>query len=211
MKTRIVGVDSKHIELDKIVDISEILKRDGLIVYPTDTFYGLGVNCFSEKGIQRIYELKKRESAKPLLVVVSSISMLEEVAVKIPPVFKRLSAEFWPGPLTMIFPASPKLPEALLGESRSVGVRLPAFAWLTALVEQAGFPITATSANLAGGSVIDHAAEAVRIFKGKVDLIVDAGKTAGGQPSTILDLTRAKPVVIREGAVPAFKLRDYLD
>lgn len=211
MKTRIVGVDSKHIELDKIEDISGVLKRGGLIVYPTDTFYGLGVNCFSEKGIQRIYDLKKREAAKPLLVVVSSINMLEEVAAYIPPVFNRLSAEFWPGPLTMIFPASPKLPEALLGESRSVGIRLPAFAWLIALVEQAGFPITATSANPAGESEIDHAAEAVRIFEGKVDLIVDAGKTAGGQPSTVLDLTRAKPEVLREGAVAAVKLRDYLD
>lgn len=211
MITRIVKVETGRIEQAKIENISDVLKRDGLILYPTDTFYGLGVNCFSEKGIQRIYDLKKREASKPLLLVVSSIHMLEEVAAEIPPVFNRLSAEFWPGPLTMIFPASPKLPEALLGESRSVAVRLPAFAWLTALVEQAGFPITATSANPAGGSEIDHAAEAVRIFEGKVDLIVDAGKTAGGQPSTVLDLTRAKPEVLREGGVPTVKLRDYLD
>ena len=209
MKTRIVKVDPGHIEPDRIEEISEVLKEGGLIVYPTDTFYGLGANCFLEKGVHKIYELKRREAAKPLLLVVSNLDMLKEVVADIPPIFSRLSAEFWPGPLTMIFPASPKLPKALLGETQTIGVRLPEFAWLTALVERAGFPITATSANPAGGSDIDLAEEAIRTFTGKVDLIVDAGKTAGGRPSTVLDLTRSKPEVIREGAVPTARLRDY--
>jgi L-threonylcarbamoyladenylate synthase len=210
METRIVEIDPGYIEKDKIGNISGVLKRDGLIVYPTDTFYGLGVNCFSEKGVQRIYELKKREAAKPLLVVISNLSMLDELIDDIPPIFDRLSTEFWPGPLTMIFRASPRLPKALLGDTETIGVRLPDFSWLKALIDQAGFPLTATSANPSGKSAIALSKEVIQVFAGKVDLIVDAGRTSGKLPSTVLDLTKAKPEVLREGAVSAVKLRDYL-
>jgi len=210
-QTQIIRVNTKIIEPDKIKIITDILKQDGVIIYPTDTFYGLGANCFSEKAVQRIFHHKKREPTRALSVVISDFGMVEKIATDIPSIFKRISDEFWPGPLTLILKASNHLPRDLVGKRRTIGVRLPALYWLRKLVKKAGFPVAATSANVSGGEETNDPENVIKTFQGKVDLIVDGGKTKGILPSTVLDLTTVKPKILREGAIPISRLRKYLE
>jgi len=210
LKTQIIRVDPEMIERDKIKKISRYLKRGGVIVYPTETFYALGANCFSKQAIQAIYHLKKRPPSKPLSVVISDLDMIQEIVSEIPMAFEPLITNFWPGPLTLVLKAVPRVPEELKGPSGSIGVRLTEHEWLRCLVRHASFPITATSANISGGKDISDPANAWQEFNGKVDLIVDGGVTRGHLPSTVLDLSAKGVRIIREGAVPLSQLQKYL-
>jgi len=210
MKTEIVKVDTERVELDKFDLIKSVLIKDGVLAYPTDTFYGLGVNCFSEDAIRKVYMLKKRDISKPLSVIIADLSELEELVEDIPPIFKSLSSEFWPGLLTLVFRASEKLPEMLIGHSRSIGVRYPDYDWLRALVRYAGFPITATSANRSNRGEASDPFYVVEDFFGKINLIVDGGQTPGLQPSTVIDISTGTVKILREGALPVSLFEKYL-
>ncbi len=210
ISTQLLKINVKTFEPEKARKMIEVLKRDGVIVYPTDTFYGLGANCFSEKAIEKIYRIKKREPSKPLSLVVADLQMLEELVTDIPHVFYSIGARFWPGPLTVILKASSRLPEAILGPSRTIGVRVPALSWLRDFLREASFPLTATSANISGQAETSVIEEARRVFEGKVELIVDGGKTRGGLPSTVLDLSSGRPKILREGAIKSSSLKEYL-
>lgn len=210
MKTKIVKIDPDLIEPEKIKEIARILSSDAVIVYPTETFYALGANCFSRKAIQEIYRLKKRPLSKPLSVVISDLDMMRQIVLETPAVFEPLVSDFWPGPLTLILKASPRVPKELQSLSGSIGVRLTGHDWLRSMVRHSTFPITATSANISGGEEIANPEEAARLFDQKVNLIVDAGETTGRLPSTVLDLTGKKPRLIREGAVSLSQLKKYL-
>ena len=188
--------------------IIELLERGGVIVYPTDTFYGLGASGFHAGAVRRVFRLKRRDSAKPLsLVIADADDMLRTVAVDIPDLLEPLAARFWPGPLTLVLMASARLPRELLGDSDRIGVRVPDFPWLRGLLRVARFPLTATSANVSGGQETTDPLAAAKPFQGGVDLIVDGGRTAGGRVSTVLDLTVSPPKILREGAVPSRDLR----
>jgi L-threonylcarbamoyladenylate synthase len=202
MSARILKIDTEIIGADVILEIARAIRGGEVIVYPTDTFYGLGADCFSRSALSRIYEIKGRPLSKALPVLVSDAEMTRQLAAEIPAVFNRLSAAFWPGPLTLIFKAAPRLPDELVGPERTIGIRLPAPAWLRELVRLAGLPVVATSANVSGETEIDSGEAAVRQFAEKVDLVVDGGRTAGGRPSTVIDLTSGKPVLRRDGAIP---------
>ncbi len=208
--TRFITLNPECLEPEKYDRVTRILNEGGVIVYPTDTFYGLGANCFSAAAVARIYALKKRDAAKPLLVVISDTDMADRVARDIPPLFRELASRFWPGPLTLILKAGSSLPRRLLGDGDSIALRLPDVLWLRALIRQAGFPVVATSANLSGEKEISTAEDALALFNGQVDLIVDGGRTAGVKPSTVVDLTGEKPRLVREGAVPKARLGKYL-
>jgi len=209
MDTRIVRVDPEKCVPAEIKLVAQILKDGGVVVYPTDTFYGLGVNCFSPSAISRAYSLKKRDPAKPLSVVISDREMLHSVASAIPSLFESLEEEFWPGALTLVLRASPQVPDVLLGSQKTIGVRLPDHTWLRELVRTAGFPITATSANIAGKAEISNPVKAIQAFQGKVDCIVDGGLTRGGLSSTVVDMTAKKPSILREGAIPSSQLERF--
>ncbi len=210
MKTKIININPDIIELDKIEKTVSILREGGLIVYPTETFYGLGADIYLSKAIQKVYRLKQRDPSKPLPVVISDLDMLEDIAVELSPVYKPLISTFWPGPLTVILRASPRVPDVLLGPSASIGIRLTGYEWLRALVRNASFPITATSANISGEREIEDPKKAIRLFEGKVDLIIDGGKTEGFLPSTVVDLTGEKPRLVREGAISSLQLKELL-
>jgi L-threonylcarbamoyladenylate synthase len=210
MKTMIVKINPDLVESEKIKEIARILSSGAVIVYPTETFYALGANCFSRKAIQEIYRLKKRPPSKPLSVVISDMEMLRQIVLAIPPDFETLVSVFWPGPLTLVLKASSRVPKELQSLSGSIGVRLTGHEWLRAMVRHASFPITATSANISGGEEIANPEEAVLLFDKRVNLIVNAGETKGRLPSTVLDLTGRKPRIIREGAIPLSQLKKYL-
>jgi L-threonylcarbamoyladenylate synthase len=137
--------------------------------------------------------------------------MVGEIAKDIPSLFWEMTGEFWPGPLTLVLKASSKLPKSLLGPGDSIGIRQPALSWIRELLEKTGFPITATSANISGEKDIADPGTIRDSFYGSVDLIVDGGKTKGALPSTVVDLTSARPVILREGAVPRSLLGRYLE
>jgi L-threonylcarbamoyladenylate synthase len=210
LNASIIKIDPQLMELEKVKIVAQALLKEGIVVYPTETFYGLGACCLSKKAVKRIYRLKKRDLSKPLSVIISDLDLVEKIAVSIPPSFWILAQEFWPGPLTLVLKAAPQFPESLLGPGHSLGMRLPAIAWLRELVRQVASPITATSANISGEKEICEAEEIVKIFGKKVDLIVAGGKTQGILPSTVIDLTSEKPKILREGAIPKEWLKRYL-
>lgn len=210
VKTRIIKINPHRVEREKIRDIAQVLKKPGVIAYPTDTFYGLGADCFSPEEIKRIYQMKKRKAKKSIPLLIADTEEVKRIAAEIPPLFWSISSEFWPGPLTLVLKASSLLPSELLGLTQTIGVRLPAFSWLRELVKEANFPLTATSANISGEKEISHSEKIIDIFWGKVELIVDGGDTQRTQPSTVLDLTSEKPKILREGAIPTSKLKRYL-
>jgi len=210
MQTEIIRTDIAREDPEILLKVAGILGRGGLIVYPTDTFYGLGASGYQADAVRGIYRVKQRDASKPLSLVISDYAMLQDIAGELPPVLPALSEAFWPGPLTVVVPASSRLPDVLLGASRNIGVRIPDLAWLRRLVRESGFPLTATSANLSGADEIADPREAVRIFQGKVDLIVDGGATSGGRPSTVLDLSVHPPRILRQGGVSRERLFPYL-
>ena len=149
MKTKIFEISSDPVANAGMDEIVEVLRNDGIIVYPTETYYGLGAHGFSAKAIQDVFRLKKRESSKPLSIIISDISMLAPIVSDIPPLFRPLIKEFWPGPLTIILKASSQIPVEMQEEG-TIGVRLTGHNWVRSLVSRARFPITATSANISG-------------------------------------------------------------
>ncbi len=211
VQTKIVKITPQLIKPDKIKIISEVLQKEGVIAYPTETFYGLGANCFSKSAVQKIYQLKEREPVKPLPVVISGMEMMQEIVADIPHIFWQIADELWPGPLTIVLKASARFPSGLLGAGASIGIRLPALSWLRELIRETGVPITATSANISGEGELAHIKEVKEIFYGKVDLIVDGGETEGNLPSSIIDLISGEPKILREGAIPRAQLKKYLE
>jgi len=210
MKTLIVRIEPEKVPDDVIEPVADILLRDGVMAYPTETFYGLGAVCFSGKAVRRIYRLKARDAGKPLSLIVSGLDMIETLAFDPLPIFHRLAGEFWPGPLTLVLKASPLFPARLAGPGHTIGVRIPSVPWLRRLITKVGLPITATSANISGKGEISDPAEILRTFNDKVDIIVDGGPTRGGRASTIVDITGRTPLILREGAVSKAQLEKYL-
>ncbi len=210
METPILSIAADESSPEQDRRIIRVLNSGGIIVYPTDTFYGMGASGFSPAAIQKIYQIKLRDRKKPLSLVISNLDMLETIACDLPSIFPDLALKFWPGPLTVIVNASPILPDDLLGFRKTIGVRVPDHTWLQQLIHRAGYPLTATSANLSGGKDITDPAEAASLFSGQVDLIIDGGITRGGHPSTVLDLSVYPFRILREGAIPRSQLEDYL-
>jgi L-threonylcarbamoyladenylate synthase len=136
--------------------------------------------------------------------------MVQSLADEIPSFFWVLTERFWPGPLTLVLKASSDLPKEMIGAGESVGIRLPDIAWLQRLINNVAFPITATSANISGENEVDDPQRIKDIFFGKVDLIVDGGKTGDILPSTVVDLSSPRPKILREGAVPPSDIEKYL-
>ncbi len=204
MKTLVIRIGPDgEVPRRTLEDLCGILLDAGVLAYPTETFYGLGAAGFSRKGVERVFRLKNRAGDKPLPVMASDLDMVREIAAGIPRAFSLLAGEFWPGPLTLVLRAAPALPVWLTGPDRTVAVRIPPASWVRKIVGTISQPLTATSANLSGMMEVDNAAEVIRCFGGKIAAVIDGGKTPGGAPSTILDLTRDTPVILREGQIPA--------
>jgi L-threonylcarbamoyladenylate synthase len=173
---------------------------------PTDTFYALAANPFREAALSRIFALKQRAPEKPLLLLVDGPAMLGQLASEVPNTARRLMENFWPGPLTIVFPGQPQLPRLLTAGTGTVGVRQPRHDLVCRLITALGFPITGTSANRSGRPPLTKAAEVDRELGDEVDLILDAGECPGGRPSTIIDMSVSPPRLVRAGAVPAAEL-----
>jgi len=202
LQSRIIRLPDGAADPFILAEIAVLLRADGVMAYPTDTFYGLGVNAFSAAAVEKIYALKQRDRGKPLSIVVADPAQARSAASIVPTVLDTLAGEFWPGPLTLVLKAGPAFPPEMLGPGGTIALRVPALAWLRGLLRLTKFPITATSANLSGDGEMDDPDAVRRVFDGRIDLIVDGGRTPGGAPSTIVDLTTGAPRLLRPGAIP---------
>lgn len=176
-----------------------LFREGGLVAFPTDTVYGLGVSLQNLTGIARLYQVKGRETSKAIPVLVSSPADLELVGQGVGEMAKRLSERFWPGPLTLVVPKHPNLPEILSPEP-TIGVRMPDHPVALALLRQAG-PLAVTSANLSGGDSAVTAQEVLVQLGGLIPLILDGGRTPGGSPSTVVDCCGPVLSILRPGPV----------
>lgn len=185
--------------------------RGALVVYPTDTVYGVGTSPFIGDAVRRVFQAKERPLGKPLPVLVSSVEAAERLVV-VSEEARRLMERFWPGGLTLVLPlrrGSGVAEEVHAGTGR-LGVRMPAHRVALRLIEAAGGALVGTSANLHGRPSPRTAAEALEQLGDRVDYIVDSGPAPGGVPSTVVDLSSGEPVLLREGAVPAEEVERVL-
>lgn len=203
MKTRTFRIDPQGTDAALVRELASGLLGGAVMAYPTETFYGLGAAGFLERAVRKIFRIKRRDSAKALSVIASDLGMVRALAADLPPAALALAGEFWPGPLTLVIAAAAGLPDHIVGPDRSIAVRVPPAPWLRDLAAELGQPLTATSANLSGDPPLSDPEDIVRLFAGKVEFIVDGGRTPGGAPSTVVDLTGREPRVLREGAFPA--------
>lgn len=189
---------------------AEVIARGGIIAFRTDTFYGLGADPFNQNAVLTIRKLKGREDKKPILVLISDAPQIDRFITSRSKLFDSVSQRHWPGPLTIIGLASSELPTELTAGSGTIGVRLPADKQVRDLVRSCGSALTATSANLSGSLPARSAEEVQTYFPEGIDLIIDGGNVTAEQPSTVLDLSGAKPRVIREGALSLEELEPIL-
>jgi L-threonylcarbamoyladenylate synthase len=184
----------------------EALKRGDLIIFPTETLYGLGADAFNTAAVERVFELKGRNRQNPVPVLIADAAMLSVLVDEIPPLAARLMDRFWPGPLTIVLPARKGTPEPLLNRRGAVGVRVSSQPVATALVKALGRPLTATSANPSGEPPARTLEEARRYFAGPVELFVDGGVLASTTGSTVVEVSGTNLKIIRAGEISAAKL-----
>lgn len=206
----IVKLDPDKPDDDTLEKVISSITAGKTIAFPTETFYALGVSAYSEEAIKKVYAIKGREQGKPLPLIIEGASMLKEVTAKIPEIAHSLIQEFWPGGLTLIFKASPKVPSILMADTSTIAVRNSSHALARLLVASAQVPLTSTSANLSGNESCSSAAEVEKQLGGLIDIIIDGGTTEGLMPSTMLDLTKTPPQMVREGIIPSERLRPFI-
>jgi L-threonylcarbamoyladenylate synthase len=189
---------------------AECLRRGGLVAFPTETVYGLGVNALDRQAVQRLFAAKQRPANDPLIVHVTSAQGITSLAARVPDSLEILARRFWPGPLTVIVPKSHHVPDEVTAGLATVAVRVPMHPVARALIEAAGIPVAAPSANLFSRPSPTQASHVIEDLDGRIDLVVDGGATAIGVESTVLDLTSDPPMILRPGAITADMLRGVL-
>jgi L-threonylcarbamoyladenylate synthase len=180
---------------------ARVLLEGGLVAFPTESFYGLAVDATREKAIERLFEIKGRDFDQPILVLIPQKKIPPDWVRHIPPVAGQLIKKYWPGGLTLVFEAGPSVSHLLTSNTGKIGIRCSGHPLARALARSAGVPITGTSANISGKSPCRSADEVVEALGGRVDLVLDGGKTEGTIGSTILDVTVDPPLILRRGLV----------
>jgi L-threonylcarbamoyladenylate synthase len=193
-------------ELEKAVDA---LRRGGIVVFPTETVYGLGANAFDAEAVAGIYNIKKRPLDHPLIVHALNIEQVKELVLTWPDKAERLAKKFWPGPLTLVLPKHPSVPDIVTAGLPTVAIRVPAHPIAQELIATLGFPIAAPSANLFG-MVSPTRPEHVFSLKGKADFILEGGACEVGLESTILSFEESLPVLLRPGGITREEIEDCL-
>jgi len=192
-----------------IVETQKVLKYGGVIAFPTDTFYGLGADPFNKAAVDKIYNIKGRDSKKPLLLLIDSITKLDDLTEEISEAATKLIESFWPGPLTMLFKPKPTIPKNITTDL--IGIRQPGNPITRKILAKLNFPLTAPSANISGKPPAASAEQARSNLGNKVDLILDAGICIGGEPSTLVDTTKTPVRLIRAGAINFKNIQESLN
>ena len=210
MRSRVLAVSPEHPREDRLREAVDVLHAGGVLAIPTETFYGLAVDAFHREAVRRLNRLKGKAEDAPILLLLADAAQVPQVARDLPVEFSKMAEMFWPGPLTIVVPAAPDLPDEVTGGRGTVGIRVPGLSLPRQIAARLGRPITGISANLHGRPACRTAQEVVRAFEEGVEMVLDGGPTAGGKPSTILDLTGPAPRVLRQGTVPLSALKPFL-
>lgn len=195
-------------EQEYLKEAAEVLKRGDLVAFPTETVYGLGANALDERAAKKIYAAKGRPSDNPLIAHVCDLDMIEPLISYFPEKGRRLAEAFWPGPMTLIFPKSERVPYGTTGGLDTVAIRMPSDPVACELIRLAGVPVAAPSANTSGRPSPTLAEHVYQDMNGKIDVILDGGPVGIGVESTIVDVTGETPMLLRPGAITMEMLRD---
>ncbi|MBN2099206.1 MAG: threonylcarbamoyl-AMP synthase [Dehalococcoidia bacterium] len=209
-QTFVMKVSPKAPQKRLILTAAEALRRGGLVAFPTETVYGLGADAFNAEAVKQIFVAKGRPLDNPVIVHIASVADLKALTSHVPERASLLIDRFWPGPLTLILRKSPDVPDDVTGGLDTVAVRMPQNKIALALIKALGHPIAAPSANLSGRPSGTTAGHVLQDFAGKIDMILDGGPVAVGLESTVLDLSRKPPAILRPGAITQEDLEPFL-
>ena len=211
MHAEIIKINHESPEASLVKYAAEQIKSGQVLGMPTDTFYGLAADPLNLRAVERVYEIKSRSRHKPLSLLIESVDQAEELARPLPEEFYKLARRFWPGPLTIIVRAASRLPLKVTANTGNVALRVPSAAIPLAVIQAAGIPITATSANLSGANECTTAEQVRDQLQDRISMIVDGGTSPREIASTIVDLSdqEARWRVIREGAIPAQEISTF--
>jgi len=207
---RVLKCSPDSLESSVLEEAARVIRRGGLVAFPTETVYGLGADAFNGEAVKRIFMVKGRPADNPVIVHIASLEDLGLVASSIPERAWSLAERVWPGPLTIVVPRNPRVPSAVSGGLDTVAVRMPAHPVALGLIREAETPIAAPSANPSGKPSPVTAEHVVRDLCGGIDLVIDGGETFMGVESTVIDLTRDPPVLLRPGPYPVDRIEEII-
>lgn len=206
----IIDIDKENIDIHKLKDGAEILRNGGTVTFPTETVYGLGANALDEKAVKKIFEAKGRPADNPLIIHITKYDDIKDIVLEIPKKAEKLISKFWPGPLTLIFKKSSIVPKIVTGGLDTVAIRMPAHPIAKLLIELAGVPVAAPSANLSGKPSPTKEKHVKDDVMGRVDAIICGGDADVGVESTVLDITSDIPMILRPGGVTKEELEKVI-
>ncbi len=201
----------EDIEYDKLLKPAQIIKNGGLVIFPTETVYGIGTNALNSKAVKKLYEVKKRPYEKPISLLVNSIEMIENIAKDITKLEYELIKKFFPGPLTIILKKKENISNIVTANKETVGVRMPQNDIALKLIEYAGVPIATPSANISGKPSGTNMKDIMRDFEKKVEYFIDNGSSKIGQASTIVQIIDETPYILRKGAISELEIKKVID
>ncbi|MBE0409435.1 MAG: threonylcarbamoyl-AMP synthase [Anaerolineales bacterium] len=208
--TIVIKVDPNQPEPDSINRAAEVIKRGGLVAFPTETVYGLGANALDESAVRRIFEVKDRPEFDPLIIHLAGIEQLESVAIDVSDLTRKLAKLFWPGPLTLIQWKRNEVPSMVTSGLPTLAARVPAHPVALALLKASGVPIAAPSANLFGRASPTTSRHVLNDLGSRIEMLLDGGPTTIGVESTVLDITTHPPTLLRPGGVPLEALEEVI-
>jgi L-threonylcarbamoyladenylate synthase len=203
VNTEVLPVEASNPDPAVIRRAAEVLRAGGLVAFPTETVYGLGANALDDRAVRRIYAVKGRPASNPIIVHVAGVPVARQLASDWPSAAETLATTFWPGPLTLVVPRAAVVPDVVAAGGQTVAIRCPAHAVAAALLGVTCFPLAAPSANASSRVSPTRAEHVLKDLAGKVELVLDAGPVSGGVESTVIDVTRDPPAILRPGLVTA--------
>ena len=206
-QTLLLKVDASQPDIEKIRAAADIIRKGGLVAFPTETVYGLGADALNPKAVSALFQAKKRPLDNPPIVHVENVNDVYRLATQVPQKADKLMKTFWPGPLTLVFKRSRIIPDVTVAGLNTIAIRMPQHAVALALIRESRCPIAAPSANLAGKPSPTSAEHVLDDLNGRIDAILDAGPTSVGVESTVLDMGVDPPMILRPGGTPLEALR----
>ena len=199
-----------NLNYDKLKEPAQIIKKGGIVIFSTETVYGIGTNGLDENAIRKLYEVKQRPLNKPISLLVNNIEMVEKIAKNITKIEYKLMERFFPGPLTIIFEKRDIVPDILTSNTNTIGIRMPSGEIAKKLIEFAGVPIATSSSNISGKPSGTNITDIKKDFEGKIDCFIDNGESELGIPSTVIRIIDNIPHILRQGAISEEEIRKFI-
>jgi L-threonylcarbamoyladenylate synthase len=207
---RVLKINSEQIDQELIEEAASVIRNGGLVIFPTETVYGLAANALDTNAVRRVFDAKRRPLTAPLPIQVGDKTLLAEVTDELSDVALSLAERYMPGPITLVVSKGPGVSDLVSSGGKTVGVRIPDDPVALALLRAVGGPIVATSANLSEQNAPTSADEAIRQIGDWVDIVLDAGPCKHGVASTVIDTTVSPPRIVRQGAISGEEIRKVI-